>query len=78
VLSVKYTNVSAAISFSEQVTVPTLFVKGSKSDYITEEDEVEIAKSFKRAKVVEIEDAGHWVHAEQPIRLLDEVKQFLA
>lgn len=49
---------------------PVLFVKGSKSDYIQLSDEKTIPEMFTQAKVVTIEGAGHWIHAEKPVELL--------
>ena len=42
-----------------------LFIAGTSSDYITEEDSDAIVEIFPRARFVDI-DAGHWLHAEQP------------
>jgi len=48
----------------------TLFVRGAQSDYVLPEDEAVIRALFPRARIVTIEGAGHWVHAEQPVRFL--------
>lgn len=60
-----------------KVDKPVLFVRGAKSDYIKKEDEKLIKSIFPSAKIVTIENAGHWVHAEQPKQLLKEVSDFL-
>lgn len=53
--------------FSDQtVHIPSLFVRGSRSRYISQEDIFEIKKQFVYSSVVTIENAGHWVQAEQP------------
>lgn len=57
---------------------PTLFIRGSKSDYIKPEDEYLIKKPFPDAKVNTVEGAGHWVHAEKPEALIDQVLHFLS
>lgn len=44
----------------------TLFLKGVNSGYIENEDEVLIRHHFPKAKIVSIERAGHWLHAENP------------
>ncbi len=54
-----------------------LFIKGSNSDYITERDELEIKIPFPNAKIIEIKNAGHWVHAENPKEFFREVTAFL-
>jgi len=56
---------------------PTLFVTGAKSDYVRPEHRPEIERLFPNARTVEIADAGHWVHAEQPESFLDAVSTFL-
>lgn len=60
-----------------QYNGPTLFVKGEKSDYITDEDGVLIAKLFPRASLAVVPQAGHWVHAENPEAFLAVVRSFL-
>jgi pimeloyl-ACP methyl ester carboxylesterase len=56
---------------------PTLFIRGGKSRYIQAEDEPLIEKEFPAAKIVTVEKAGHWVHAEAPKELLQQVNGFL-
>lgn len=60
-----------------QYSGPTLFVKGEKSDYITDEDGALIARIFPRASLAVIPQAGHWVHAENPEAFLNAVRRFL-
>jgi pimeloyl-ACP methyl ester carboxylesterase len=50
----------------EQVHLPALFIRGSKSNYITDEDQSAIAHQFSNATFATIPNAGHWLHAEQP------------
>ena len=57
---------------------PTLFVGGANSDYLRAEHEPAIQRRFPEARIVRIENAGHWVHAEQPAALLETVEPFLA
>lgn len=45
---------------------PTLFIRGGLSDYIIEEDFPVIKYNFPKSKIVTIENATHWVHAEAP------------
>ncbi len=56
---------------------PTLFLKGSKSDYILEEDHKLIESAFAKAKITTISNAGHWLHAENPADFYTEVINFL-
>jgi pimeloyl-ACP methyl ester carboxylesterase len=54
----------------------TLFIRGSKSHYIMPEDEAEILRQFPNAQIVTIENAGHWVHADQPAMVYKAVLDF--
>ena len=56
---------------------PTLFIKGAKSHYILPSDEENIFTLFPKAKIVSINDAGHWVHAENPTDFITETSIFL-
>lgn len=56
---------------------PTLFIKGGNSDYITANDKEVINKHFTSAQILEISGAGHWVHADKPFELFENVKTFL-
>lgn len=42
---------------------PALFVRGNRSDYITDADIPLIKTLFPQSEIVTIENAGHWVHA---------------
>jgi pimeloyl-ACP methyl ester carboxylesterase len=57
---------------------PTLFIKGSESDYITEESRNKIQNIFPNAQLRTIQDAGHWVHAEQTSKFVELLQNFLA
>jgi len=70
-------NVGVAVEAPRPVIKPVLFVRGEKSDYIRSEDEGLIHKIFPEAQLVTIEEAGHWVHAEQPQELYEALMQFL-
>jgi pimeloyl-ACP methyl ester carboxylesterase len=56
---------------------PTLFLKGEKSDYILPSDEPIIRQYFPNAKIVSIKNAGHWVHAENPVDFISETSNLL-
>ncbi|XP_021361445.1 protein ABHD11-like isoform X2 [Mizuhopecten yessoensis] len=63
--------------FSQQFTRPTLFVGGQNSNYILSSDIPRIQELFPKAVVKHIDNAGHWVHAENPHEFLKVVKTFL-
>jgi esterase len=56
---------------------PTIFMRGSLSDYIKDEDESVIKSHFPKAEVRRIENAGHWIHADQPGKFVETVLSFL-
>ena len=57
--------------------LPSLFIKGANSDYIQDDEEDELRVVFPSSRIVRIEDAGHWVHAEQTDKFLDAILHFL-
>lgn len=56
---------------------PTIFIKGGKSNYITEEDKPLIKSHFPEAEIVVIPNVGHWLHAEDKKAFFAAVMQFL-
>lgn len=57
---------------------PALFLRGADSDYVQPEQRPGIERYFPNAEYAVIENAGHWVHAEQPGALIGRVEGFLA
>lgn len=55
----------------------TLFLRGDKSDYINHNDEAIIKTHFPNALVITINNAGHWLHAENPKDFFEEVMKFV-
>jgi pimeloyl-ACP methyl ester carboxylesterase len=80
-------NLEALITNIEEIGKPldalkryqgdTLFLKGERSDYILEEDEIDIMNAFAKAQIKTIPKAGHWLHAENPTDFYQEVINFL-
>ncbi|MFA5330033.1 MAG: alpha/beta fold hydrolase [Prolixibacteraceae bacterium] len=56
---------------------PVLFIKGANSNYILPEDFPSIRRIYPDAEIIEIPDAGHWLHAEQPQLFMDAIWKFL-
>ena len=56
---------------------PVLFIRGEKSDYITDEMIPGILNIFPVAEISTIPGAGHWLHVEQSSLLLKTVQYFL-
>ena len=57
---------------------PSLFVAGTESDYIELEHHEEINRLFPNASLVDIANAGHWLHADNPGAFVLAVREFLA
>lgn len=55
----------------------TLFIRGSRSNYIQDDDFETILEWFPHAKIETVADVGHWVHAEAPDALLKLVMDFI-
>jgi pimeloyl-ACP methyl ester carboxylesterase len=72
-----YDEIIKPIKFDGVFIKPTLFIKGSLSIYINKTDEVEIQENFALAQIKTIENAGHWLHADQPAAFFELVNDFL-
>ncbi len=57
--------------------VPTLFVKGSNSSYYRDKHEADRQFFFPDSDVVTIDNAGHWLHSDQPEQFIEIVVRFL-
>ena len=55
----------------------TCFVRGGNSDYISDLDRTLIKSYFSNVKIVTVDGAGHWVHAESPEIFYKETMSFL-
>lgn len=56
---------------------PTLFLRGSKSDYVLDSDFDLIHKHFPQAEIETISNSGHWIHAENPKEFFEKTVAFL-
>ncbi len=56
---------------------PVLFIKGEKSNYISETDIPKIKEIYPEANIENIPGAGHWLHAEQAQLFMDALKKFV-
>jgi esterase len=57
--------------------LPSLFLRGANSDYVGEVEAAVIKKRFPASRLETIADAGHWLHAEQPLQFARLAKDFL-
>lgn len=61
----------------DSVEIPTLFLRGDRSGYITDSDLEAIHDQFPNSSVYTIHGAGHWLHAEKPEEFYDITLKFL-
>ena len=57
---------------------PLLFIRGDRSDYITDKEEQTIRQLFPTAEIATLKNASHFLHIEQPTGLTDMLKQFFS
>lgn len=55
------------------ISYPVVFIRGLNSKYITDKDIPLIQKIYPDARISDIPDAGHWLHAEQPERFAEAI-----
>ena len=56
---------------------PTTLIAGANSDYVADRDGATFAPMFDDVAIDVVEDAGHWVHADQPAAFLARVRHAL-
>jgi len=56
---------------------PALFLRGGNSHYVMPESTALISELFPQAKIHTIEQAAHWLHAEQPKAVIAALQEFL-
>jgi pimeloyl-ACP methyl ester carboxylesterase len=61
----------------EPFSGPALFIRGERSDYVTETDLADLRRLFSQAEWVTIPGAGHWVHVDAPEPFVKAVRSFL-
>ncbi len=52
---------------------PVTFIRGINSNYILPEDETIIKNIYPESKIIDIQNSGHWLHAEQPVKFIEAV-----
>ena len=77
VITEKINEVGKALPEGESFTGPTLFLAGANSSYIQQSDIDDIDAFFPNNVVEFIADAAHWLHAEQPDAVVEEIRKFL-
>ena len=59
-------------------TLPALFIRGLNSSYVSDEDLEKLEDVYMQLQTVDLEDAGHWLHAEKPAEFFEATSEFLA
>jgi len=59
---------------AETIRVPSLFIRGGQSDYITRADLPALKEQFPDSRVETVEYAGHWVHAQAPDEVMELIR----
>ena len=77
VLSDKMGEIGDNIISSDIYIGPTLFLRGDKSEYIIPSDSDAIKRHFPSAKIETIDNAGHWLHAENPTQFFNKTMDFI-
>jgi pimeloyl-ACP methyl ester carboxylesterase len=57
---------------------PTTLIAGTRSDYVSADDRDIFRTLFPRLRVIDVADAGHWVHADQPGAFMAALREALA
>jgi pimeloyl-ACP methyl ester carboxylesterase len=60
-----------------RIDLPTLFIRGANSNYVDAGAIEVIRRHFEHVEIATLENAGHWLHAEQPQAFLERVLEFL-
>lgn len=76
-ISDHFSEIFFGIKIPNPIHTKTLFIKGSHSDYINNEDVRLISQNFTNATMVEIDDSGHWVHVDNPDVFYQVVKEYI-
>ncbi len=77
ILSNKMEEIGENIAATETYNKPTLFLRGDRSEYISPHDFDTIQLHFPMAKVATIDNAGHWLHAENPKQFYSKSLEFI-
>jgi len=76
-LKQNYQQLMAPVCDTSTLDLPSLFIYGELSEYVSTEDRALIKQHFTQAEFVAIDKAGHWVHAEKPQQFKQVVEEFL-
>jgi esterase len=67
-----------SLSDADTFSKPALFIHGANSNYVTPAGEKIILQRFPGATFEKLDNAGHWLHAEQPQAFIKSCEAFLS
>ena len=67
-----------SLSDDDIYTRPALFIHGANSNYVTPAGMKIIQRHYSDASYVKLQNAGHWLHAEQPQAFIEHCEAFLS
>ncbi|MEP2937663.1 MAG: alpha/beta fold hydrolase [Gilvibacter sp.] len=76
-LSDHYKEVGKPLDSSALYKGQSLFLRGDRSGYIEDQDQLLIKKHFPDSRLLTVSNAGHWLHAENPEEFYQNVIDFL-
>ncbi len=77
IIHTQYAEIARAISSNRPFSKPTLFIRSTRSGYVTDADIPGIRSRLPAARIADV-DTGHWIHAEAPTRFSEIVLGFLS
>ena len=77
-LKTQVSEVGEALSPLLSYPKDSLFLRGDHSEYISTQDEGPIKVQFPNATIQTVTNAGHWLHAENPVEFFERVCAFIA
>ena len=77
VLTDHISDIGEALPWHTIVDTETLFMRGDRSEYISDDDIEGINAQFPNVRLVTIPDAGHWLHSDNPDGFFEAIRDFL-
>jgi esterase len=77
VIVANYEEVIKEVEYSKPFLGNALFLGGENSDYIQSSDAMSIFEAFPNADIDYVSNAGHWLHAENPVEFSEKVLEWL-
>lgn len=65
------------VKMGAQSFVNSLFIRGGKSPYISDDDIESIKDVFPNSSFITYKESGHWLHSEETERFIADVRNFL-